>query len=306
MVRAVIRRAVGYLAFVLVTALLVAGCNGQRERHERDLQALREEIAELRRARADQQERIVELRGRLDAVEDGVETLRFSERRREQVPDLPVFSMEPEAYVPASPLPDASPQVPAIRMGPGPPTQGAPPQTLPPDVLARADHRGIEAEERLEVAPVPPVPKKRRTAGSKKKKVRKKADKPPAAGDEVPRQRYRQAHETLKGGDVAEARRLFREFVTEFPQHELADNAQYWVGECYYDQRDYETAVRAFRHVIESYPTGNKVPDALLKIGLAYLSLGDRSSAREVLAKVVEIFPESNAARIALERSKVL
>jgi len=312
MVHAAIMLRAKYRAILLVTVALGAGvaCTGERERYERDLQALRAEIAELRRARTDQQSRLSQLQEGVRALRDDVETMRYAARRPEQVPDLPVVSMAPETRLPVpAPAPPPPASVPRIRVGPSPPPGGTPPQTLPPDALARIDHKGIETEERLEVAAVPPVPKRqprRRAAKKAAKKTAKTQPAPPPSNGKHVQKRYRQAHRMLKSGDVDEARRRFTDFVSEFPAHELADNAQYWVGECHYSQREYETAVRSFRRVLETYPTGNKVPDALLKIGLAYLSLGDRPSAREVLAKVVELFPESNAARIAIERSKVL
>jgi tetratricopeptide (TPR) repeat protein len=57
------------------------------------------------------------------------------------------------------------------------------------------------------------------------------------------------------------------------PDSEYAGNAQYWIGECYYTQRDYARALEAFNKVIERYPKGQKVPDALLKVGFSLTAL---------------------------------
>src|SRR6185503_10670945 len=86
---------------------------------------------------------------------------------------------------------------------------------------------------------------------------------PPAAGPTEP---YRRSLEALRGGRHADAETGFREFLRLFPGHDFADNAQYWLAECSYDQKDYPTALREFRRVQEKYPQGNKVPDALLKV----------------------------------------
>ena len=68
--------------------------------------------------------------------------------------------------------------------------------------------------------------------------------------------------------------------VTRHPHHELADNAQYWLGEVYYDQKDYARALTEFRATVTAYPRGNKVADALLKVGFAYQALGEGAKAR--------------------------
>jgi tol-pal system protein YbgF len=82
----------------------------------------------------------------------------------------------------------------------------------------------------------------------------------------------------------------------------LADNAQYWLGECYYDRKDYASAVREFRRVVEHYPTGNKVPDALLKVGFTYLALGSMEAGRQTLVQVQRSYPRHEAAQLAAAR----
>ncbi len=51
----------------------------------------------------------------------------------------------------------------------------------------------------------------------------------------------------------------------KFPQSDLADNAQYWIGECFYSQKKFQEAKEGFAAVAEHFPFGNKVPDALYK-----------------------------------------
>ena len=97
-----------------------------------------------------------------------------------------------------------------------------------------------------------------------------------------------------------------REFLKKYPDSSLADNAQYWLGEAYYDQRNYEQALTEFRRVVKRYPSGNKAPDALLKIGYCYAKLGDVAAARDVLAQVVEVYPKTAAARLATKRLEEL
>ncbi len=60
----------------------------------------------------------------------------------------------------------------------------------------------------------------------------------------------------------------FLDFIAKYPKHPLVANAQYWIGEAYYVQRDYRQALVEFQKVLESAPGSAKAGDALLKIGL--------------------------------------
>jgi tol-pal system protein YbgF len=82
----------------------------------------------------------------------------------------------------------------------------------------------------------------------------------------------------------------------------LADNSQYWLGECFYDRKDYASAVREFRKVIEHYPSGNKVPDALLKVGYSYLLLGSTEAGKQTLLQLQRSYPRHEAAGLAAAR----
>jgi tol-pal system protein YbgF len=117
---------------------------------------------------------------------------------------------------------------------------------------------------------------------------------------------YRASLDGLTAGTHADAAASFREFLRRYPTHDYADNAQYWLGECYYDLKDYATAVREFRRVVEKHATGNKVPDALLKMGFSYLSLGESGAGRRSLQELVRTYPSHPSARLAGERLAAL
>jgi tol-pal system protein YbgF len=113
---------------------------------------------------------------------------------------------------------------------------------------------------------------------------------------------YRKAYDTLRSGNDVEAEPLFRAFLRSFPGSDLADNSQYWLGECFYDRKDFTQAVREFRRVIERYPNGNKVPDALLKVGFSYLALGSVDAGKQTLSQVQRSYPRHEAASLAAAR----
>ncbi|HVV83326.1 MAG TPA: tol-pal system protein YbgF, partial [Kofleriaceae bacterium] len=117
---------------------------------------------------------------------------------------------------------------------------------------------------------------------------------------------YRRGLDALKSHEYDAAITALREVVASYPQHELADNAQYWLGEAYYDQKDYGRALAEFRATVTVFPRGNKVPDALLKVGFAYLALGDSAKAKAALGQVVTLYPGTAPATLAAARLETL
>jgi tol-pal system protein YbgF len=117
---------------------------------------------------------------------------------------------------------------------------------------------------------------------------------------------YRAAVELVKSGDHAAGAAALRAFLSKHPRHAFADNAQYWLGEAHYAQKDYQSALTEFRTVIETYPRGNKVPDALLKVGYCYLALGQTERSRAVLEQVVNLYPKTEPAATAAKRLESL
>ena len=112
----------------------------------------------------------------------------------------------------------------------------------------------------------------------------------PLAGIAVPASappEYREGIELLRSGDSQAAIQKLREFLRKSPKADLADDAQYWIGEAYYTNRDYNRAILEFNEVLLRYPKGDKVPAALLRQAFAFAELGDKVDARLVLQKLV-------------------
>jgi len=127
-------------------------------------------------------------------------------------------------------------------------------------------------------------------------------DVPSAGNADEAGESYRAAVELVKAGSHGPAVDGLRAFLRRYPRHDYADNAQYWLGEAFYAQKDYPHALAEFRTVIETYPRGNKVPDALLKVGYCYQALGQTEKARAVLEQVVNLYPKTEPAALATKR----
>ena len=90
------------------------------------------------------------------------------------------------------------------------------------------------------------------------------------------------------------------------PTTDLADNALYWIGECYYSKKQFKEAIDAFTQLLNTYKTSDKAAAALLKKGLAYLELGDRSQAVINLQYVLYEHPGTKEAELARSRLAAL
>lgn len=115
-------------------------------------------------------------------------------------------------------------------------------------------------------------------------------------------QAYGRAFDALKQGQYAAAIAGFTSFLRDHPQHELADNAQYWLGQAHYVTRDYPQAMSAFNRVVAQWPDSSKASDALLKVGYSQLELQQTADARRTLEAVRSRFPGTDSARAATER----
>lgn len=127
-----------------------------------------------------------------------------------------------------------------------------------------------------------------------------------AGGGDAPTLAYGRAFDALKQARYGEAIAGFEAFLREWPGHDLAANAQYWLGETHYVNRDYEKAIAAFAEVGAKWPDSAKAADALLKLGYSQLELRRTAAGRRTLESVVARFPGSEAARLASERLRRL
>src|SRR5262249_25267590 len=99
----------------------------------------------------------------------------------------------------------------------------------------------------------------------------------PTTGALQPEDIYQAAYIDFSKGAYQLAITNFREFIRRFPDHKLAGNAQYWIGEAHFSlargytdgaqaeraQEELGKAIQEFRKVVANYPRGEKTPAAL-------------------------------------------
>ena len=142
----------------------------------------------------------------------------------------------------------------------------------------------------------------------------------PATNALQPQDIYQAAYIDFSKGSYALAMAGFREFLRRFPDHPLAGNAQYWIGESYSGQAraaanagqvdrvspELEQAVQEFRKVLANYPRSEKAPSALYKEALALLELKQPAVAQQRLEYLVTNFPQAEETPLAKERLAAL
>jgi tol-pal system protein YbgF len=104
---------------------------------------------------------------------------------------------------------------------------------------------------------------------------------------------YDQAFSFMQNDNYAAAQNAFEEFVNRYPDHSLAANSKYWLGETYYEQGDYQQASRAFARAFKDHPDGQKAPDTLLRLAMSLEGQGMNEEACLTLAELENRFPNA-------------
>jgi tol-pal system protein YbgF len=110
---------------------------------------------------------------------------------------------------------------------------------------------------------------------------------------------YNEALNDLIQGNLDLAIEGFTAFIKSYPTSDKADDAQYNIGEAYYNSGKYPQAIAAFTRVLSDYPSGDKVATAYFKRAKAELAIKERDNAIEDLKTVVQKFPATPEAGLA-------
>ena len=113
---------------------------------------------------------------------------------------------------------------------------------------------------------------------------------------------YNAAYDLLKDLKYEQAQKALLDFLEKYPDHELAGNAQYWLGETFYVRRMYEDAAIAFATGFKKYKNSTKSPDNLLKLGLSMQQLDKKKEACTAFKSLKKEF--SSASALILERAE--
>jgi tol-pal system protein YbgF len=125
----------------------------------------------------------------------------------------------------------------------------------------------------------------------------------PAAGlGTSPQRAFDAAMSDYWGSDFDLAISGFKAYQTTFPKSDRADDAQFYIGQSYYNQGKYTEAADAYNLTIRTYPNSDLLADAYFKMGESYRNLKQVDRARTAYQLVIKQYPESAAAAQAQQR----
>ena len=110
----------------------------------------------------------------------------------------------------------------------------------------------------------------------------------------------------ITGGKYDLARSEFQDYLKYYGDTDLASNAQFYLGEIAYSQKQYAQAVAEYEKILNNYPKSFKLAPARLKKGMALIELGQKNSAVRELREVVKRYPGTEEDRRARAKLKEL
>jgi tol-pal system protein YbgF len=110
----------------------------------------------------------------------------------------------------------------------------------------------------------------------------------------------------ITSGKYDLARQEFQDYLKFYGDTELAPNAQFYLGEIAYKQKQYDQAVTEFDKVLTVYPKSFKIQPAHLRKGMALIELGQKTQGVRELRDVVKRYPNSEEDRLARAKLKEL
>ena len=279
------------------TRAVDARMRGQTAEEQRQLEALNRRLDGLTTSLTELTTRVDDLASRLEAL---------NRQQRGAAPAAPRTATPSTETPPATPFPSATPSAAPLT----------PPSTAGP-ATARPVTPGPSTAAPSTAGPSTAAPS---TAGPATSPPQVTAGARPSTNALQPQDIYQASYIDFSKGSYALAMAGFAEFIRRFPDHPLAGNAQYWIGESHFSiARGYansgqtdkvapemELAVQEFRKVIANYPRSEKAPTALYKEALALLDLKQPAVAQQRLEYLVSNFPQSEETPLARERLAAL
>jgi tol-pal system protein YbgF len=110
----------------------------------------------------------------------------------------------------------------------------------------------------------------------------------------------------ITSGKYDLARQEFLDYLKYYSDTDLASNAQFYLGEIAYHQKQYQDAVAEYDKVLTVYPKSFKLAPARLRKGMALIDLGQKTAGVRELREVVRRYPGTEEERAARAKLKEL
>ncbi|MBU4484766.1 tol-pal system protein YbgF [bacterium] len=117
---------------------------------------------------------------------------------------------------------------------------------------------------------------------------------------------YQKGLDQIAEGNYLAAIGTFKSFNKNYSKSTLTDNAQFWIGDCYFAMRDFQKAIKEHQELISKYPKSKKASEAALKQGYSFYELAMYDEAKVFLNKVVADYPNTESAANAKEKLNLI
>jgi len=172
--------------------------------------------------------------------------------------------------------------------------------------IKRASLPLTEGVEGSEEEGTEPTSSSQEEAGDKPDETAEEESLPSISPNLSPNEVYNMARSDYLKGNYELAIEGFSIYKTQFSDSPLADDAIYWIGECYFSQKKYDQAIEYFNELILNYPTGDKIPAGYLKKGIGLTEQGKKQEAISVFRLLITKYPLEEETRIAQEKIREL
>ena len=262
-----------YTLIMLVLAALSSGCTagiqGKVDTQEEAIREMRDSITTLRKSQAD-------LTSEIDEIKQGLQTMQGTIEHNSMKTERALATLKQREEQPGALTNQVQPA--------GPP--GTPATPVPAGGAPGAGTEGVAAP-----APYPPP-------------LPGQTPQPPP--QPTAEWTYAEAYNTFKAGRYEAAREQFKKFLQLYKTSDLADNAQFWIGESYFKEKKHEEAIIAFEELIKNYPKGNKVAEAYYKQALSFIAINDPAAAKARLEMLLNEYPSGDFAGAAKQKLQEL
>ncbi|HEX2896689.1 MAG TPA: tol-pal system protein YbgF [candidate division Zixibacteria bacterium] len=117
---------------------------------------------------------------------------------------------------------------------------------------------------------------------------------------------YDDAFILVRQGEYEKAINDYKKFLGECDNHSSAENARYWIGECYYSLGKFTDAIEQFQGLLDKYKGSVNSGRALYKLGRCHQELGHKEEAKKIYQQVIDKYPQTLEAEQSKERLKDL
>ncbi|MGH8016613.1 MAG: tol-pal system protein YbgF [Candidatus Zixiibacteriota bacterium] len=115
---------------------------------------------------------------------------------------------------------------------------------------------------------------------------------------------YDNAFILVRQGEYEKAIGDFRNYLVECDNHQSAENARYWMGECFYSLGKFPDAIEQFQLLLDRYKGSVNSGRALYKLGRCNQELGRNEEAKKIYQQVIDKHPQTLEAEQSKERLK--